>query len=73
MSPAAISDEEQEIIMSQKSITKGCPFCGARPGGIQIEWSSRKRIFCACAFCGACGPTRMTPQDAVRAWERRAE
>ena len=54
---------------------KPCPFCG----GLQIElissinWDGEPIFYIHCDGCGCSGPTTLTIDSAIAAWNRRAE
>src|SRR5258708_35866406 len=55
--------------IQQVRYARRCPFCRQARGKIQsISW---KRFQGTCPKCGATGPDRASPQEALRAWNRR--
>ena len=59
--------------MSEK--LKPCPFCGSETAPALIIRSVSHHVACNHAFfgCGARGPYKSFPQEAVDAWNKRAD
>ena len=51
-------------------VLKPCPFCGSI--GATVKHSGRWGWFVSCR-CAAVGPSSSTKQEAIEAWNRRAE
>ena len=48
-----------------------CPFCGSHELSVKNVWQTYK--FVACNSCKAGGPVRKNEQDAIKAWNTRAD
>jgi|GEM_PF-2745939 len=55
---------------------KKCPFCGGKDFskyGKFVADKKKRDVHVHCHGCGACGPVEGTEQDAVEAWNKRAD
>ena len=51
---------------------KPCPFCGGKAG--IMRYSHIKKVsFCFCTSCKVKMPNMLTREEAIEAWNRRAE
>ena len=51
---------------------KPCPFCGGEAGIMRYN-HIKKVSFCFCTSCKAKMPNMLTREEAIEAWNRRAE
>ena len=50
---------------------KPCPFCGGQAG--IMRYHHIKAAFCFCTVCKVGMPNMLTREEAIEAWNRRAE
>src|SRR4029434_1973777 len=48
-----------------------CPFCGSTEVSVSHTVQGACWVVCETAACGAIGPTKLTPAEAVSAWNTR--
>lgn len=52
---------------------KTCPFCNGGEHAIWIRGDEKFHVECMMRDCGATGPARDTEEEAITAWDERAE